>query len=532
MIKHTALYLTNYYYIILMKRIFLIVILYVQCIVGQQKTESVLFSELYRQYTQMPVFLSEIPLESFTKSSLFYNQNQGNFRLGQQSGQQNAFGIVSEGLYKHNRFIFWGGMHLKRLYEKDKKWNLSYSDVLSEGIMPDPHYFAVSKGSAWNSQLYDFSAGVLLPVIDRYWDLTLSTDYNLKERFRTEYDPRPNIRHNHLTLHLSNGIRIANRHKIAIGGNYGYGSTLNEIKYSEQLLNSPATYEKYVRWQVGYGTPQNAQHKRTKRNHSRQGAWLGYHHQSENNYLYAYTAYEQEHNKTYQNSNEIVNESEDILGKYTLTTLSGLLSYLYKFSNERTLHISAEASNTEGYNYLAAQQGKNYQSELQKAQLTTALLALKNGLIHYDAGVAVGYSFARQKDVLSATLTEHSQLYFAPYFRKEFALSEMSVLPQLKLIYRQKIQNKLVNNNINYYKNLIDTDYASKHVRLFYDEVVYPDFRYFGTNSYEFHFGADLKKPLAEQRFVLIGISTAYVTAFREQMGSRYYLSLNLALHY
>ena len=90
----------------------------------------------------------------------------------------------------------------------------------------------------------------------------------------------------------------------------------------------------------------------------------------------------------------------------------------------------------------------------------------------------------------------------------------------------------LFGNNTNYYKDILDTDYASKHIRLFYDEVVYPDYHYFGKNRYEFHFGAALKKPLKDNRFVLIGVSTTYKTTFEAQKDNRYHLFLKLAAHY
>ncbi|MDO4228361.1 MAG: hypothetical protein Q4C98_00975 [Capnocytophaga sp.] len=515
-----------------MKRIFPFALLVVQIMTGQQKPESVFFTKVYEQYTKNPTFLSEIPLESFTKSSLFYNQNKGDLRLGQQNGEEISFGLATNGMYKHNQFIFWGKLKAERLYEKNKKWNLSYTDVLPEGIMPDPHYFAVSKSSEWNSQRYDLSGGVLLPLIGEKWDMTAWVDYDLRQRFRTEYDPRPSITQNFLALNLATGIKFSTRHKIALGGKYGYGKVKNETGYSEVLIQSPVTYEKYLRWMVGYGTPQNTKHDHTKRNHTQQSAWLAYHYKADDYYLYAYGAYKNQYNRTYQNSNEVVNESEDVLGQYTINTVSGLISYLQNLSDGRKLHISTEASNANGFNFLASQQGKNYVSTSGKVQFDASLLKIKRELIHYDAGLSVAYDFAYQKDVLSETLTEHSHLSFAPYFRKEYALRKISVLPQVKFVYHQKLHNTLVNNNLDYYKNISETDYASKHIRLFYEEVVYPDFNYFDRNRYEIHFGADFKKPLHEHRFLLVGFSTAYKTTFMAQKENRYHLFLTLTLHY
>ncbi|CEN45078.1 DUF6850 family outer membrane beta-barrel protein [Capnocytophaga canis] len=516
----------------MIKRIFLLMLFSVQIVKGQQRPESVFFSKIYEQYAHLPVFFSEIPMENFTKSSLFYDQNKGELRLGQQNSEEIAFGLITKGLYRHNKFTFWGDTKIERLYEKNKKWNLSYTDVLPEGQMTDPHYFAVSRGSEWNNQRYDLLGGVLLPLVGQKWDLAVSADYDLVQRFRTEYDPRPSVLHNNLIINLSSGIKLGENHKIAFGGSYGHGKTQNTVTYSEELLNTPAAYQKYLRWQIGYGTSQNAKHKTTKRIHNHKSTWLGYHYKTENYLLYAYGVHKYQFNATYQNSNEIVNESEDLLGQYTLNTISGSVGYLRNLFRGKKIHLNTEMSNVNGFNFLGSQQGKNYQSNLKKMELNVSLLSVKNNLIHYDMGASIGYVSSYQKDVLAETIAEHAHLRFAPYFRKEYALKKLSVLPRIKFVYHQKLQNKLENNNIGHYKNIADTDYAGKHIRLFYDEVVYPDFNYFDKNRYEIHFGTDFKKTLDDRRFILLGVSTIYKTTFMKQKENRYHLSLNLTLHY
>ena len=503
-----------------------------QMILGQQKTESNLFSQMYSQYVRTPVFLTEIPLENFTESSLYYHQNKGDLRLGQQNREEILFGITSKGMYKHNKLLFWGDIQVERQYEKDKKWNLSYADVSPEGIMPDPHYYAVSKGSEWNNQRYKLLGGVLIPIVEQKWDLALSSDYELSQRFRTEYDPRPNVKHNKLVFNISSGVSISNEHKIAIGGNYGYGKVQNGVNYSEELVHSPANYDRYLRWQVGYGTPQNARLHNAKRNHTYHSIWLGYHYKMNKGYLYAYGQYGQQNTDTYRTSGEIVDKEEDMIGVYTIGTFSGLISYLRYFSKSNILYVSAENFHTSGFNYLIAQAGKNYVSAVDKFQLKASSLNMKDDLIHSDVGLSIGYLSAYQKDVLSKTLSKHSHLNVEAYFKKEYPLKQMSVFPQVSFVYHQKLHNNLVNNNTNYHKDILDTDYASKHIRLFYDEVVYPDYHHFGKNRYEFHFGAALKKPLKDNRFVLIGVSTTYKTTFEAQKDNRYHLFLKLAAHY
>ena len=86
------------------------------------------------------------------------------------------------------------------------------------------------------------------------------------------------------------------------------------------------------------------------------------------------------------------------------------------------------------------------------------------------------------------------------------------------------------NQNIEYYKTLTNNDYAAKTIRLFYDEVVYPDNTLLCKTQYYFSFGTDFKQQLRNHLFAVLGVKTTYSTTFKSD--DRYHLSLHLQLNY
>ena len=44
---------------------------------------------------------------------------------------------------------------MQRIYQRNKAWNLSETEVQANGLMPDPHYFGVSRPAPWVNQQYN-----------------------------------------------------------------------------------------------------------------------------------------------------------------------------------------------------------------------------------------------------------------------------------------------------------------------------------------------------------------------------------------
>lgn len=67
------------------KYFFIAFLLFSKFIFGQvQNVETQFFGQLYENYLQNPIFFYDLPMNNFTQSSLFFHQEEGNFKLGQE----------------------------------------------------------------------------------------------------------------------------------------------------------------------------------------------------------------------------------------------------------------------------------------------------------------------------------------------------------------------------------------------------------------------------------------------------------------
>lgn len=497
---------------------------------GQQfPTETLFFNNLYDNYKQTPLFLPEISIDNFTISSLFYKRNEGNWHLGQQAKKQHSIGLRTYGIYQHNKTTFFGELGIKRIYDDAKKWNLSAFDVSPEGLMPIPHYYAVSKGSKWNSLLFDSRMGFIQPIIFQKWDFSLSASYNLSQKFRTEYDPRPTIIYNNLNLNLSTGFKFLQKHKISIGMGGGFYKTNTRITFSDTFTQTPYYYEKYYRWIFGYGTFQNAAFPTAKDYNTFLESHIGYHYSDEKNKWFVTIQHKKNKIDTYNNNSDTNNPNENVIAQFKTTEVIGNLSFFRVINPTQKLYINLKGNRFSAENFLIKQNGKNYASTQNFYEIMVALLNNTQKTI-YDLGISLSLNEVYQKDALANTLTDRTFIKLSPYLSKEFVLNNGSIIPKLMFSYQQKIHNKLENNNLDYHKTIEETDYAAKTIRLFYDEVVYRDFHYFNRNHYEINLGTDFKFPLQKNRDILVGLSSTYKTTLQKSNENRYFLSAHITL--
>ena len=82
------------------KYFFITFLLFSKFIFGQvQNVETQFFGQLYENYLQNPIFFYDLPMNNFTQSSLFFHQEEGNFKLEQEKSSQTDFGIRTKGFY-------------------------------------------------------------------------------------------------------------------------------------------------------------------------------------------------------------------------------------------------------------------------------------------------------------------------------------------------------------------------------------------------------------------------------------------------
>ena len=493
---------------------------------GQIAPDTELFRKMYTLYESSPIFLTEIPVDNFTFSSLYLNHKEGNLRLAQEAQEQTDFGLHSYGFYKHKRIHFFGKLNLQRIYQKDKAWTLSEEEVQPNGLMPDPHYFAVSRPAPWVNQQYNIFGGAGIPIYKQLWDITLATRINYEEKFRESYDPRPKTSHNELHFTAQTAFRIFPKHKIALSGEYGYNKATNLLKFVDEEGQTPNNYIKYNRWQLGYGTFQLPPNANNKRNNDYYGFALGYHYTGEQHKFLVEGSYRNTLTKTYLNGNDSEFD-EDIIARLYEDNFLVKSHYIKQLKEDQVLSFSIVASQRKATNRLMKRQGRSYRSY--QEDITFSANLLKNiGTTSRELAFEGAYQGAYQKDIIAKTLTDHSTLALSFLWAKDYEVDTFLIRPLLKGTIITPLHNKLINQNEDYLKPYEERDYAARTLRLFYGEVIYPDHKFFLTTRYQLSLGTDLKKRLSKQTLLITGIHSTYTTSFKG--ANRYGVAFSISL--
>ena len=490
------------------------------------------FKSIYDSYSQDPIFLSKSPIINFTKSSLYYEHSMGSLRLGQVPDKTYRLGIGSHGIYRHKNILFFGDLQMERFYEKQKAWNISHLNPNEYGIISEPHYFGVSLPADWNNQKYHIKGGAILPIINEKWDVLLSADYTLQEHYRTETDPRAKINYVQWVANAQTAFTF-DKDKISIGGHIGYTNTQNNITFTDLLNDSPDKYNRYLKWQLGYGYLQNRPYKTTKNRDLQYGANVGYHHLSGMYCYWGSIAYNHHHYDTYQNnSRNTDDEDNSILANYKTDGFSLRANYLNNaIGLYKHLFIGVVARAMQGKNYLNKLQGSNYLSSQNDISLTAALLKLNEKGAVYDLGLKARYYQHYQKDGLAQTSTDIAFLELKPYYSTEINFYKKgSFVPTFAIGYRAALHSELTNQNIDYHKPLLSSDYAAQTTHLFYDEVVYPAQAYFAKNQYSLHFSGDFKFYLGNKKTLCTGVYSEYQSTLERSLKARYHFGAHLSV--
>ncbi|ATA86415.1 hypothetical protein CGC50_04100 [Capnocytophaga gingivalis] len=510
-----------------MKRFLLpLCMLFTPILYGQIAPDTDMFAKMYTIYEQTPIFLTEIPVKNFTLSSVYLNHQEGNLRLGQQPKEQTDFGLQSYGFYKHKEIRFLGRLNMQRIYQRNKAWNLSEGEVQANGLMPDPHYFAVSRPAPWVNQQYNIFGGVSLPLYQQVWSLSLSTHINYEEKFRETYDPRPKTSHNELHFAAQTALRIFPKHKIALSGEYGFNKMVDKMKFADENGQKPLNLTKYNRWQLGYGNFQLSSSSNNKRKNDYYGFALGYHYTGLQHKFLVEGSYRNTLTHTFLNAND--SESDlDIIARLYEDTFMAKAHYLNQLKEDQVLSLSIIASQREASNRLVMRQGRSYRSY--QEDITFSANLLKNiGTTTRELAFEAVYQGAYQKDIIAKTLTDHSTLALSLLWAKEYEVDTFLVRPTVKGTVIFPLYNKLINQNTDYHKPYSESDYAARTLRLFYEEVVYPDHEFFHTTRYQFSLGTDLKKRLSKQTLLITGIHSTYTTSFKGR--DRYGAAISISL--
>lgn len=494
-----------------------------------QTFDSNFFKKEYEMYLKTPVFLPLRVFDNFTESSLYVNTERGDLHLGQQEVASTDFGIATGGIYRHNALSFFGSIDINRHYQSDKKWNLSPYDVNpNNGVMPSPHYYAVSKVADWNNQHYRLLGGIVFPIWKDKWYFSLHTNYDLEEKYRIEYDPRPKFNNYYLSFSGATAVKVTPSSTFSVGGKYGYDNQTASFSHQDSHTAIPFHYEKYMRWQLGYGTLQNPTSTSKRYKHSHKGYSLGYHYDKSSLRGLVYVRMNTFVQDLYRSDSEEEDRSDVIASLYADTYEAGAQCTLSTFKGNKWLFYT-NVMYHDAYNYLSRQGGKTYATDQTRAIVAGHWFENRQHASPWEIALNLSYDNAYQKDVIATTTTNYTSCRASVYFNKAYTLGKWEVKPFVEVGYKEAI-HRLDNQNTILSRTITDNDYASKTLKLFYEEVILHDHILMGKTQYDFQFGAGFKKVLSQALTINFGVSSQYRTTFAGN--DRYGVSLNISIYY
>lgn len=426
-----------------------------------------------------------LPIENYTSSSLYGQYINGKFKQGVAPESSYLVGVAADGIYRNKKkFLFFGSLKVEKIYQKNVRWNLSYAQP-KDGLMPDPHYLAVSKEGNWNNQQYFINGGVFIPLI-RKLNLLLKTDYHLHKNYRAKYDPRPKITYNQLAFHSGLNYDLSKKNHLKIGAVYGYTHIDNDIIFSNRSKDTPVHYPIYIKWIAGYGSHIYPFKEDIMRRFTRRGFNLGYAYTGVKNLVLIDYSYLKKKQISYKSRN--INDYNDpsvYFGIYNPRIQSFNLTEIHHFQDRRLLKIDMESHYFKGNNFLQAKQGKNFMASVKQASINLSYFRqLTEGYIPFILGMGTKIKQVKQQDALSKTLSDIENISINFHASKSFHISKKwSISPFFSTGLSYNVHSKFINGQKNYLAHIAKDDYSGLTLRDYYRQVIYPDNEWFSSNK-------------------------------------------------
>ncbi|WP_461532103.1 DUF6850 family outer membrane beta-barrel protein [Sinomicrobium sp.] len=500
---------------------------------------SLFFNLLSRDLSGIPANYSFYHINNYTASSLYFVFEDGLYKQGGEPETIKQFGIKTNGLYKNKKGLtFFGSFAVEKSFYNNLKWNLSY-ELPVKGLMPDPHYFLVSKGAKWNNQNYGLDGGVLVPLTKR-WEWMIKVDYSLFNKYRTDYDPRPKVTFNSLGFTSGVSYQFADRHFVKIGGEMGYSHIDNEVNFSNNNHNIPGNYDIYVRWMSGYGSLTNTVSSSTMRRNKWTSWYVGHAYKAVGWTLLTDFTYRKDKNITYvRGAVKDYKDRSNYFARYTPETISATVLGIVDLARESFLKFKLSGSAMSANNMWYSKGGKTYVAKCDEINLNIGYLKPLSLNASLDAGVFLTYWDLNQRDALSTTYSRYSNMEIGGHVMRSFELGKnMLVSPIVKSRFRLNTDAEFAQGNTDYLNNIGANDFAGYTLRGFYDEVVYPDYELFSNNELDISIGTLLRFKTSARVNTQFNFDLGFkkpfgsLQYFQEEHPVRYYGMMGLTLYY
>ena len=458
---------------------------------AQDKTDSLynpinqFFAErLFEAYQVNATNLIHIPLKDFTASSIFLNHNKGPFQEGRTPKTITEFGVRTSGLYRSkNNLLFFGNLSFKKSYYEDLKWNLSYQ-LPYRGLMPDPHYFGVSKGASWNNQNYDLNGGMLIPLISKL-NILLEADYHVFNKYRTNLDPRAELTSNALNFKTGISYQIHHSNTLNLSFKYGYQHIDNAINYSNGEQNIPANYDIYVKWISGLGSISSPFKNTTQRRSTTYQARIGHFYKTDEIQIATDFNFGKTERITYRNNGvEDTADPSEYFATYTPKTFELRTTTLLNLSAQKKMMFHLSAMHTTAENVWQSKGGKTYAAASTSVKGSINMLHYNKVNNFWDYGGVFEWWQVDQNDALAATSMDYTYLEIGGYLQRSFELSAQTALaPYIKPNLQLNLNAAYAQGNAADLINLGENDFAGLTQKALYDEVILPNAEYYGINK-------------------------------------------------
>jgi len=456
---------------------------------------SIFGEENFQLLNLLPGNFLYYPAEDFSRSALYSNYQAGKYKQGAAPETALNFGVNTRGKYTNEKGqVFFGNFNISKSYYQNLAWNLSH-ELPNRGLMADPHYFAVSKPAPWDNQKYNLSGGILSSLISDKIHWFLKADYNLENKYRTDFDPRPRITVNELDLSAGFNFKINKAHNLKLSGAYHFSEVSNDITFANNNKNQPVNYDIYVRWIAGYGSITGAMQNSYKKNITGLKFHTGYAFNTPKTKILADLVYKKHKNITLRNNN-VLDESDitNHFARHYPEQLNLLVQVNHFISDSKVIGVVMKSTLNRAKNFWQDKSGKTYSSNSEDISLNVNYISQKYNENDFELGARISLWKIKQRDALANTLSQYQNSEIGLVSKKNIIMGDnFQISPFLNLNVRIPLNSNLINGNATYLDNISENDFAGLTLKSFYQDVVYPDFEMWSTPAINFKFGSALR---------------------------------------
>ncbi|MES2416676.1 MAG: hypothetical protein V4541_00735 [Bacteroidota bacterium] len=345
------------------------------------------------------------PFQKTSSISFNFNSNNGHYRKSQEAENNSAVHFFTGGIQTLGSFKFSGSFDFERMWEDSLAYTMKglHSDV-------SPFYYMAQKAGNYQRLNYRLKGTAVYALVPNKLNLSAGIDYLFNSASRA-VDPRPSVDTYHIIIKPAIIYQWQNK-AIGLGADFGYGTEINSIGYSNQSFATSNLYpDRFIYMVTGYGYS-DRKTASIDRSFRRKTSYTGLNLNYAANYNSGYLKLNLRYNASHENNSNELDQSinDKNLGTFDLDRYA--VDVLSAKNNGPLKHqFFIKATYTSGIDYNTLLGGSNYKYRQTTGEFGYNLMVNRRPLsLLPEFGLTLKYEQQFGRDISAGTLADHSYL--------------------------------------------------------------------------------------------------------------------------